>query len=73
MGGEEMSRNASTTAGAAWGCCGTCMWFLNPRASLCADQKDPAHKCGIGEEEGEERESGIVAALHIGLDSFFPR
>jgi len=31
-----------------WGTCGFCYWFLNPRASLCADQKDPAHKCGIG-------------------------
>jgi len=40
--------NASTPSGAAWGCCGRCMWFQNPRASLCADQKDPAHKCGIG-------------------------
>ena len=44
MGGQAVS----TPSGAPWGCCGRCMWFLNPRASLCADQKDPAHKCGIG-------------------------
>jgi hypothetical protein len=35
--------------GLKWGFCGACYWFKKKDASLCADQRDKNHACGIGQ------------------------